>query len=583
MCGVAGVCLSPRVSGTDAEGLTADLLAQLEHRGPDGLGVRARGKSALGMARLRVRSAPGDNVPFAESAEDTVHAFNGEVYRDGDVIPRGGLAEARSASRPGAVDGMYAVASSPSEGVLELGRDPLGIKPLYLREGPEGVAVASETVPLVNVFGRAPLRSEAFAQFLLTGRRVVDGGTFFEGIRPLPPGTRMRVAAGRVVTASQPEPRRTDPAVPAPGELRTRLEEAVDRVLMAERPIGLALSGGLDSTILARVLAGRGLRDLATVSVCPERTGDGVRSLGELGLDDGVVSTWRHAWTPFGPADLLDGLAAAVRTFGEPTAMTSVPMYAALARSARAQGITVLLVGEGADELFAGYNRYVPLFAGEVGDPVSFYLSQGRLELVGELLGTEAAHAAADALRAAVGRAEAAAGRRWGRTPGTIDVVREFEYEHSLEPLLRRTDHLLMAEGIEGRVPFLHAGVPELSIRYPAPALVRGGLTKAVLREEFADLLPLQHRKKRKQPFRAPVHQWLGGAELPRVDSALARGTELLHHELGVSPTGVRRLRERLARGEEMAFTFAFALLSAVEWLVWLDQPHVGERDVSYA
>ncbi|MFV2199091.1 asparagine synthetase B family protein [Nocardiopsis sp. LOL_012] len=499
------------------------------------------------------------------------------------MTPGGGLDEARSACEPELVDGMYAAASSPSEHVLRLVRDPLGIKPLYVREAPVGVAVSSEVVSLLGAFGPASVRTEAFAQFLLTGRRVVDGGSFFEGIRPVAPGESMTLEAGEITASTRSVPRCSEPSAPAPGELRARFEEAVDRVLLSERPIGVALSGGLDSTILARVLARRGVRHMLTVSVCPEGTGDGVRSLGELGLNDGAVATWRHHWTPFGPSDLLDGLPSAVRAFGEPVAMTSVPMYAALAKLAGASGITVLLVGEGADELFAGYNRYVPLYAGTVGDPVDFYLSQERLKLVRELIGPDLAEAAADALRAAVGRSEAVAEQRHGRRPGSVEVVREFEYEHSLEPLLRRTDHLLMAEGIEGRTPFLHAGIPDLARRYPSSALVRGNLTKAVLREEFADLLPSHYREIAKQPFRAPVHRWFSGTGLPRMDSALAGATEPLYHGLGVLPTGVRTLRDRLAQGDPLAFTMAFGLLCAAEWISWLEESPTGEEEASYA
>lgn len=576
MCGVVGVCLVPHAHDAEAARLTADLLAQLRHRGPDGCGVTGGESAALGMARLRVRSAPEDEVPFRDTGTGAVHAFNGEVYRYGARIPDGGLDEARGVYGPEPVDGMYAVVSSSRERELTLVRDPLGIKPLYLRESPEGVAAASEVVPLLGAFGPAPVRREAFAQFLLTGRRVVDGGSFFEGIRPVAPGERVTLRDGAVTASTRSVPQRTRPTAPAPGELRAGLEEAADRVLLSDRPIGMALSGGLDSTILAALLARRGVRDLPTVSVRPEGTGDGVRSLGDLGLDDGATATWRHDWTPFGPSELLDGLPAAVRAFGEPVAMTSVPMYAALARLARANGITVLVVGEGADELFAGYNRYVPLFGGTIGDPVDFYLSQERLKLVRELIGPDLAEEATDALRAAVGRAGAAAELWHGRSPAPVDVVREFEYEHSLEPLLRRTDHLLMAEGIEGRTPFLHGGVPDLARRYPPSALVRESLTKAVLREEFADLLPSRRREMAKQPFRAPVHLWFGGAGLPRMDSALARATEPLHHGLGVLPEGVRTLRDRLAQGDPVAFTTAFCLLSAAEWISWLGETRVG-------
>ncbi len=571
MCGVAGVCLSPGVPGPDAHAITLDLLARLANRGPDGSGVAGDGQTALGMTRLRVRSAPGDAVPFTDAASGTVHAFNGEIYRVGGVVPAGGLDEARCPFGSASVDGMYAVVSSPGDGLLTLVRDPLGIKPLFLRESARGVAVASEMAPLLHAFGQASLRVEAFAQFLLTGRRVVDGGSFFDGIRPIAPGERVTIEAGEVTATSQATPGHRQGGEPTPGDLRASLEAAVDRMLLSERPVGLAVSGGLDSTILARLLARRGVSHLRTVSVCPEGTGDGVRTLDDLGLPDPAISTWRHGWVPFGPADLLAGLPSAVRTFGEPVSMTSVPMYAALAKLAAASGIIVLLVGEGADELFGGYTRYVALHAGAMNDPLEYYLSPDHHDLVTRLLGPDATEVATDTLKAALRRAQESVPR-----PDPVEVVRRFELEHSLEPLLRRTDHLLMAEGIEGRTPFLHAGVPELAARFPASALVRGTQTKAVLREAFADLLPPRYRAQTKRPFRAPVHQWLSGPLLPRVDAVLAEATDLLRQRLGVLPTGMTALRKRMAHGDPTAFTVGFSLLSTVEWLAWLDNPPVG-------
>ncbi|MGW2842929.1 asparagine synthetase B family protein [Streptomyces sp. NPDC001493] len=511
-------------------------------------------------------------MPFAES--DAVFAFNGEVYRADGRVPQGGFEEARRAGEPDAataVDGMYAVVSGGPDGTLRAVRDPLGIKPLYLRESPDGVVVASEVGPLVDVFGQAPVRPAAFAQFLLSGRRVVDGGSFFEGIRAVRPGERLTLRDGRITQSVLTPPRPSAPGMPEPAELRAALETSVDQMLLTDRQVGLAVSGGLDSTLVARLLARRGIRDLPTVSVRPQDTGDGVSDLSDLGLSDDVIGTWRHRSTSFGPADLLAGLPAAVRSIGEPVAMSSLPMYRALAELAKASGITVLLVGEGADELFAGYHRYRALYAGAFTDPVDFYLPDERLELVTALLGRDACADATGELRRAIDRSRTAAAERHGVEPSVVDVVREHEYEHSLEPLLRRTDHLLMAEGIEGRTPFLHGGVAELARRYPAHSLVRGSLTKAALREAFADLLPPSYGVQPKLPFRAPVREWLRGGLLPRVDRTLADATESLHQRLGVRPAGMLLLRERLAAGDAVASTLAFALLSTVEWFCWLD------------
>lgn len=556
--------------------MVADLVRQLEHRGPDGTGVAGGAHTALGMSWLRVRSAPAEMIPFTDRRGSTF-AFNGEVYKDGRTYPSGGLEEAMcafaAAGHQGAVDGMYAIVGDAGDEALQLARDPFGIKPLYVRESPSGVAAASEMPPLIRVFGPPPIRTEAFAQFLLTGRRILDGGTFFEEIRPVAPGECVSIRSGSVSRSETFEPTRpVRPRPREPADLRAALEDAVDRTCLAERHLGLAISGGLDSTILASILARRGTRGLRTVSVVPDGSDDGVRNLDDLGLTDSAIDTWHHDWTSFGPPDLLSGLPAVVRTYGEPVAMTSAPMYAALARLARDNNITVLLVGEGADELFGGYNRYQTSYAGNLANPIDFYVSEERRMLVTELIGPTACASALDALRKALSRAQLTAEQRHSVAPTPADVVREFELEHSLEPLLRRTDHLLMAEGIEGRTPFLHADVPLLAQRIPSTSLVRGTQTKAALRDAFGDILPDRYRSHPKRPFRAPVSQWLAGHLLPVVDRKLAAGAGMLRERLGVMPEGLRSLRARLARGDEPTFTTAFALLATIEWLCWLDR-----------
>lgn len=176
---------------------------------------------------------------------------------------------------PGAaLDGMYALVRRVPDGSLTVSRDPLGIKPLYLRRHPAGVAVASEIPALLELFGPAEVRQEAVAQFLLYGR-VVDGGTFYEDVTSVPPGARLLIKEGHVQHLG------TDTVVPAPrpagpGALRAAVAESVRRVLASDRPLGLALSGGLDSTVLALELARLGVRDLSTVSVVPDGNGDGV-------------------------------------------------------------------------------------------------------------------------------------------------------------------------------------------------------------------------------------------------------------------------------------------------------------------
>lgn len=558
MCGVVGVSLAPGVSRWwQADRLARQAVEKLPHRGPDGHGVAGDAGSAVAMCRLRVRSLPGDAVPFTGPAAS--YAFNGEVYTAGGTVPAGGLDEAEAvhaaADSPGtALDGMYALVRRAPDGSLTVSRDPLGIKPLYLRRHSAGVAVASEIPALLGLFGPAEVRPAAVAQFLLYGR-VVDGGTFYEGVTPVPPGAHLLIKEGRVQHLG------TDKVLPSSGPagpeaLRAAVAESVRRVLVSDRPLGLALSGGLDSTVLALELARLGVHELSTVSVVPDGTGDGVTGLAALGLPGTVWHGWRHRWAGFGPDDLLDGIPDAVRALGEPTAMTSVPMYAALARLAQESGIVVLLAGEGADELFGGYRSYLRL--PDTADPASFYAPTGRADLLRSLLAPEAYETARRTLHDAL---PASTGRQ------TAEVVREFEYTHSLEPLLRRTDHLLMARGVEGRTPFLHGSVPALAAALPFGGLVGGGQTKLPLRRAYATELPA-YRHEIKKPFRAPVADWLTGPVTRRVVAAL-HGHRNRLTGVGLRPEGIGLLAARLRAGDPMAAELAFPLLTLGAWLEW--------------
>lgn len=567
MCGVVGVSLAPGPvrAGSGAHRLAGLAVRDLLHRGPDGHGVVGDDASAVGMCRLRVRSAPSDQVPFQPESGSAAFAYNGEVYLVGDGawagggpghVPAGGLAEGEAIGRygPAQLDGMYALALRDRDGVIEVVRDPLGIKPLYLRRHRDGVAVASELAALEPLFGRPRIRPSAIAQYLLLGR-VVDGGTFYEDIEPVPPGARLHLKQGEA-TVLPAQRARSDhaPSEPEPttAALRDAVTRAVDRVLVTDRPLGLAVSGGLDSTVLATELARRGVRDIATVSVVPRDTGDGVRDLRELGLPGRAWQSWRHRWVRFGPDELLDGCAGAVASLGEPTALTSVPMYAALARLAAESGIVVLLVGEGSDELLGGYRSYLRVPG--LSDAREFYLSPRRDSLVRELLGEDAFQDAREALHAALPA---------GDDPAT--VVREFEYEHSLEPLLRRADHLLMAQGVEGRVPYLHGGLPALAATLPFDQLIQNGQTKVPLRQAYAEELP-QYRDEVKKPFRAPVGSWFTGPHRARLLGRLTGHRDRLI-AAGLRPEGVDTLCASLADGDAVVTGLAFATLTLGIWL----------------
>lgn len=552
MCGIIGVSVERlRCQELSAVRLAEQGLPTLLHRGPDAQGVAGDVEAAIGMCHLRVRSRKAVPVPFAD--RDGAYAYNGEVYWDGSTAPADGLAEARAVAtenRPG-LDGMYAFAWMRNDGVIEVGRDPLGIKPLYVREGDGFAAIASELPALARMASGCTVRPEAIAQFLLLGQ-VVDGRGWHREVFPLQPGSRVCLEDGRVAELREKQDEGSG-TVPDAGDIRSAVSLAIERVLIADRPVGLALSGGLDSSIVADELARIGVEGLRTVSVVfpGQEREDGVADLGALELPGDAWKSWSHRWEPFGAEDLLDTLPEAVTALGEPTSLTSTTMYGRLATLASRSEVVVLLLGEGADELFGGYRSYLPL--AEMSSALDFYMpGAGLRRRVERLLDEEACAGAVRALASSLPSGE-----------DPIEQVRDFELEQSLQPLLRRADALLMAKSIEGRTPFLHGRLPGLGRRQGWSDLVGRDQTKIALREAFSAELP-RFANERKQPFRAPLASWMAPLAT-RLGEEVEEQAEVLA-EAGLNPEEVLRLAAADPQDAEAA-GLAFRLLTLGLWL----------------
>jgi len=565
VCGIAAVSTC-EAGGLDARALVRDALQALRHRGPDATGISGSVQSCIGMCRLAVRGDVSIEVPFRSARAGHIRfAYNGEVYCAGIqgggmiAVPRNGVEEAEALAGGGPVDGMFAMFERYADGRIRARRDGLGIKPLFIREHRLGVAAASELRPLLSIFEQPRIRSRAVAQFLSFGR-VLDGGTFYEGVRPVPAGSRVTIDRGRVTDVRAPERHavHAEPECDA-GTLRAAVTEAVRRCLVTDRPLGLAVSGGLDSTILAAELSLLGVRDIETVSVLPVSSRDGVRNLSELCLPGHAWRTWRHHTVTFGPDDWLQSLRETAACMGQPSSLTSDPLYGALGRLAGSAGVVVLLLGEGADELFAGYESYLSL--GKLSRAAQFYSAHRDWSLLAALIGREATEAAREFLDHRVAEYS---------SPSVIDTIRAFEIEHSLQPLLTRADHLLMRSSVEGRVPFLHGRIPRLAWGISSERLLQPSVTKSALRSAYASLLPRQSTR-RKIPFRPPMSAWLHGPLGERLAHVIHDGRELLL-EAGFQETGLRRLLAGMAENDPSCHSLAPPIASLVAWLISVRQ-----------
>jgi asparagine synthase (glutamine-hydrolysing) len=250
------------------------------------------------------------------------------------------------------------------------------------------------------------------------------------------------------------------------------------------------------------------------------------------------------------------GFENAPQDLGEPTRLSSVPLYGALADVAQDAGIVVLQVGEGADELFMGYSSYRTLDTSQPDFHFNFMLPENRQPYLDALYGG-----------GAVANCRRIYDEVYPINNGIsgLEHLRRIELDHSLEPLLRRADQILMSRSIEGRTPFLHGDVPQLAMRLDAEHHMTGPQSKPMLRAAFPELNRLDGPWRTKTPFRAPVSRWLQTSLRPWMDQVLDDGTEVLR-TFGLRETGIALIRQDAAAGKAAALDMALALMSLVFW-----------------
>ncbi|MQA40381.1 asparagine synthetase B family protein [Rugamonas aquatica] len=463
MCGIAGSFGTAPASVFDA------VFDGIRHRGPDGLGVFRDQRLALGMNRLRFRGA---DIALPVRQADAVSAYNGQVY--GQHAGRRYLTAvegldseiALAAHTPGA-DGMYAYSRyAPRQGQVTLATDWHFIKPLFVRQLPDEIVFASEMAALLRQGAPARLHRGALAELFAYGWYLSDQ-TCAAGVSLVWKDDVAIDADGLRRTPKRAQ-RPAPPAAPDAAQLRQAIAASVRRSAQGSGPLGLALSGGLDSSILACELNAQGVENVVCVTVQTADGDDDLGALAQLGLPPaGAWQTWKHVVVPVGDQDFLTGFAAATRAFGQPTTMSSLPLYQRLADAAAAHGVRAMLLGEGVDEYFGGYGSYAKVDGhAAVQD---YYRNAARRRLVGDLFGDAAAHAVE---------------QRFAQQYGACHDLRAIETQMRLTRLLLRSDVCLMSRSIEGRVPFLYNHIPDLALSLDWRTLT-GGLGKTFLRQAY--------------------------------------------------------------------------------------------------
>jgi asparagine synthase (glutamine-hydrolysing) len=544
MCGLAGeITFDGSLADTAAVGRMVDSVVS---RGPDGQGGWSAGRVAFGHRRLSVidLSASGAQ-PMVDSELGITAVFNGCIYdyrelraelesrgyrffssSDTEVLIKG--YHCWGTDVVDHLHGMFAlVLHERDSGRVVLARDRLGIKPLYLAETPGRLRFAS-TLPALLAAGDVDTSIDPVAlHHYLTWHAVVPAPrTMLTGVRKLPPATVRVIEAD----GTSREHRYWQPAYRRRGEhagwsardwedaVEEALRVAVRRRLVSDIPVGVLLSGGLDSSLIVGLLAEEGQADLATYSIgfdaVAGRDGD------EFRYSDVIAERYatNHHRIRVGSDELAAALGHAIGAMNEPMVSHDVVAFDLLSERV-SQSIRVVQSGQGADEVFAGYHWYQPLAGLDRERGITTYAARffdrdtadmGRL--------------VADRY-AVVGNPSLEFVREHMGAPGAdtaVDAALRLDTEVMLvDDPVKRVDNMSMAWGLEARVPFLDHDLVELAAACP-PELKLADDGKGVLKAIGRRIIPPEVIDRPKGYFPVPAITHLQGKVLDQVRDALA-------------------------------------------------------------
>jgi len=621
MCGIAGIVAADRLHADERARLTfmRDVLA---HRGPDEAGTHVDGQAGLAHRRLSIVDLAAGHQPLSNEDGQVWVAYNGEIYNHHDLrvdLEAAGHRYRTHSDTETIVHayeewgddcvhrfrGMFAFALWDARARrLLLARDRLGVKPLYWCLAGDRLLFGSEIKAIVESGLVQPEANEPLLAEVLTTRYVSDEQTLYKGIQRLLPGHLLVFEDGRATIrrywdVPTGEPRPSEPFERSVARFRSLLDESVRLRLMSDVPLGMFLSGGLDSSAIAALMARMIDRPLQTFSVAFRD-----RAFSELEYARSVaraIGAEAHE-VVIDEQDFFGALPRLIWHEDEPIAHpSSVPLYF-VSRLAR-DHVKVVLTGEGADELLSGYGKYprslVNWRAGAVYNALAPEAVQAwvRTRVVPRFPGRAARLAARsflslprtpeavffdnfagirlnglesllDATRLAGARPPYLASRRWydAARPGTplLNRVLYADLKTYLVELLMKQDQMSMAASIESRVPFLDHKLVEYAAMLPPSAKLRGLTTKRLLRAAVKGLLPPAILARPKMGFPVPFGRWMrdGWANVAR-EVLLDRRAR----ERGIMNAGaVARLIDAHERGTADAADALWGLLNLELW-----------------
>ncbi len=544
MCGIAGIVGGIGPQDADTLGRMA---AAMAHRGPDGQGVWQDERAGLAFRRLAI-------IDLDARSDQPLHldhlhlVFNGEIYNyrelreqlrerghafvtegDGEVLLHAWAQWGEDALLR--CNGMFAFAVWDAErGTLTAACDAFGEKPLFWALDAGRLLFASDVRALLQAAPRlrAP-REAALGPYLARGLMPPPHESFFADVQRLPGAHLLRWRDGRASTARWWTPAQVAVAPryeDATAQLRELLTDAIRLRLRSDVPVGTSLSGGVDSSAivgLSAQLSAEAARHAFTARFAGFERDEWERA-SVVARDAGIVE--HHAVEPTAE-ELLSDLDALVRAHEEPVVSSSVYAQYRVMQAAHAAGVTVLLDGQGADELFGGYQgadgwalraqgpaavARALARGGEARRAVLLALGAERLPsalAVRHRRAGASPYAAAHVADAASAIAPPAVAWARARGPLVRELARQAQHT-SMPALLRYADRNSMAHSREVRLPFLDRRIAELAWSLPPAFLQRDGLRKRILRDAARDVVPaLVLERRDKVGFETPEARWL--------------------------------------------------------------------------
>jgi asparagine synthase (glutamine-hydrolysing) len=561
MCGIAGfVDRDASSDREDSERLLRRMCGVIRHRGPDDEGGYVEGGVALGMRRLSIIDLSGGHQPIRNEDGSVWVVFNGEIYNYRELrqeLTRSGHAFYTDSDTETIVHayeewgqdafshlrGMFGIALwDTRRRTLLLARDRVGIKPLHYAQTNQRLYFGSEIKSILEgpdvERSLNPAALEHYLTFLYTPRDA----SIFEGVHKLPPGHLLIWKDGQVAVRSYWELPAVETFRGSAGEARERLttvlSDAVQSHLVSDVPLGALLSGGVDSSLVVGLMA-RASSRVKTFSI-----GFDEPAFDELDAARTVAAHFgtdhhEHVVRP----DALAIVGDLVEHFDEPFGDSSAIPTWYVSQMAR-RHVTVVLSGDGGDELFGGYDRYLPhqrvaAFDSAIGslgrtaaavvwpmlphgmrgknflrhvaqDETGRYLDSIRFFHSDELR----ALFAGDLRRSLTGSEAGAASQRFARFQALSwpSQMMRFDFETYLpEDVLTKVDRMSMAHSIESRVPLLDNDVVTFALSLPASMKIEGVERKRILKDVASTVLPASVLARRKQGFGVPIGNWFRG------------------------------------------------------------------------